>query len=132
MLFILLLNIEVKSQQLNGVQDIVLLKRAYQLRYTIPDSAILIIDFIAAKKIQNLSRTCKGHSNLGYLYMEISEYDKAIEEQKKKVEEAHFLLEEKNEEIITSIRYAKRIQDSLLTSQKYIERNINRLKSMGK
>ena len=45
------------------------------------------------------------------------------------VETAHLLLEEKNEEILASIRYAKRIQDSLLTSQKYIERNINRLKS---
>ena len=52
-----------------------------------------------------------------------------IEEQKQIVESAHLLLEEKNEEIIASIRYAKRIQDALLTSQKYIERNIQRLKN---
>jgi len=52
-----------------------------------------------------------------------------VEKQKAVVEVAHILLEEKNAEIIASIRYAKRIQDSLLTSQKYIERNINRLKS---
>ena len=52
-----------------------------------------------------------------------------IEQQKDVVEKAHLLLEEKNSEIIASIRYAKRIQDSLLTSQKYIERNINRLKN---
>ena len=51
-----------------------------------------------------------------------------IEQQKEVVEQAHHLLEEKNEEIIASIRYAKRIQDSLLTSQKYIARNIQRLK----
>lgn len=38
------------------------------------------------------------------------------------------LIEEKNSEIIASIRYAKRIQDALMTSQKYIERNMNRLK----
>jgi len=38
-------------------------------------------------------------------------------------------LEVKHEEILASIRYAKRIQDALLTSQKYIERNINRLKN---
>ncbi|MBV6483756.1 MAG: hypothetical protein KFKLKKLM_00210 [Flavobacteriales bacterium] len=37
-------------------------------------------------------------------------------------------LEEKHEEIIASIRYAKRIQDALLASQTYIERSINRLK----
>ena len=52
-----------------------------------------------------------------------------IEQQKAVVEKAHTLLEEKNNEIIASIRYAKRIQDALLTSQKYIERNINRLKN---
>ena len=52
-----------------------------------------------------------------------------VEQQKEVVEKAHFLLEEKNNEIIASIRYAKRIQDALLTSQKYIERNINRLKN---
>ena len=52
-----------------------------------------------------------------------------VETQKEIVEKAHTLLEEKNNEILASIRYAKRIQDALLTSQKYIERNINRLKS---
>jgi tetratricopeptide (TPR) repeat protein len=52
-----------------------------------------------------------------------------VEQQKEAVEEAHALLEEKNSEIIASIRYAKRIQDALMTSQKYIERNINRLKN---
>ena len=52
-----------------------------------------------------------------------------IEQQKAVVEKAHLLLEEKNEEILSSIRYAKRIQDALMTSQKYIERNINRLKN---
>ena len=53
-----------------------------------------------------------------------------VEKQKTIVEKAHLLLEEKNTEIIASIRYAKRIQDALMTSQKYIERNINRLKSL--
>jgi hypothetical protein len=54
-----------------------------------------------------------------------------VEKQKAVVEVAHILLEEKNAEIIASIRYAKRIQDALMTSQKYIERNINRLKTRG-
>jgi len=52
-----------------------------------------------------------------------------VEQQKAVVEKAHLLLEEKNNEVLASIRYAKRIQDALLTSQKYIERNIKRLKS---
>ncbi|HRN41635.1 MAG TPA: tetratricopeptide repeat protein [Vicingus sp.] len=54
---------------------------------------------------------------------------KITQKQKLEIELAHQQLEEKNAEIIASIRYAKRIQDSLLTSQKYIERNINRLKN---
>ena len=54
---------------------------------------------------------------------------KITQKQNMKIEKQHALLEEKNEEIIASIRYAKRIQDSLLTSQKYIERNLNRLKN---
>ena len=52
-----------------------------------------------------------------------------VEQQKEVVEKAHLLLEEKNNEILASIRYAKRIQDALMTSQKYMERNIERLKN---
>ncbi|MBI2280849.1 MAG: tetratricopeptide repeat protein [Bacteroidetes bacterium] len=52
-----------------------------------------------------------------------------VEQQKAVVEKAHLLLEEKNSEIIASIHYAKRIQDALMTSQKYMERNIIRLKT---
>ena len=48
--------------------------------------------------------------------------------QKAIIEKQKELVEEKNNEILASIRYAKRIQDALMTSQKYIERNINRLK----
>ena len=52
-----------------------------------------------------------------------------VEHQKIMVEKQKEVVEEKQKEILASIRYAKRIQDALLTSQKYIERNINRLKS---
>lgn len=38
------------------------------------------------------------------------------------------IIEEKQREIIDSIRYAKRIQNSLLPPEKYIEKSINRLK----
>ena len=38
------------------------------------------------------------------------------------------LVEEKQREILDSIHYAKRIQQSLLPTEKYIDKNINRLK----
>ncbi|MES2762762.1 MAG: tetratricopeptide repeat protein [Bacteroidota bacterium] len=37
------------------------------------------------------------------------------------------VIEEKQKEILDSIRYAKRIQTALLTSEKYINRNLNKL-----
>jgi tetratricopeptide (TPR) repeat protein len=52
-----------------------------------------------------------------------------VEQQKQIVEKQKELVEEKQDEILASIRYAKRIQDALLTSQTYIERNIKRLKN---
>ena len=49
---------------------------------------------------------------------------KIIEEQKIKVDEAFEKLAEKNKEVLDSIHYAKRIQTALLTSEKYIARNL--------
>ena len=40
---------------------------------------------------------------------------------------AYDIIELKNKEILDSIRYAKRIQNSLMTSEKYIDKNLNRL-----
>ncbi|HEX7415077.1 MAG TPA: hypothetical protein VF411_13615, partial [Bacteroidia bacterium] len=50
-----------------------------------------------------------------------------IEEQKQQVDKAYTQLHEKNEEVMASIRYAKRIQDALMTSEKYIHKTLNRL-----
>ena len=54
---------------------------------------------------------------------------RVTQQQKVIIEKQKELVEEKQKEIIDSIRYAKRIQDALLTSQTYIERNLKRLKS---
>ncbi|MBV6485545.1 MAG: hypothetical protein KFKLKKLM_02115 [Flavobacteriales bacterium] len=54
---------------------------------------------------------------------------KVAQKQKLIIEKQKELVEEKQKEIIDSIHYAKRIQDALLTSQNYIERNISRLKN---
>jgi two-component system NarL family sensor kinase len=53
---------------------------------------------------------------------------KIIEKQKEVVEIAHQQLEEKQKEVMDSIRYAKRIQQALLPSKKYIERILNKPK----
>lgn len=47
--------------------------------------------------------------------------------QKHIVEKSYELLDEKNKEVMASIRYAQRIQQSLLTSEKYIQNSLNRL-----
>lgn len=50
-----------------------------------------------------------------------------IEKQKEIVDHAYMELHEKNKEILDSIHYAQRIQRALLTSEKYIDRNLNKL-----
>ncbi|MBK6983618.1 MAG: hypothetical protein IPH32_02110 [Bacteroidetes bacterium] len=69
---------------------------------------------------------------LGFVYnrFRVTQKQKAIiEQQKVLVDEAFTHLEEKNKEVMDSIRYAKRIQTALLTSEKYIERKLNELNS---
>jgi cell division protein FtsL len=45
------------------------------------------------------------------------------------LEEKNKIIEEQQREVLDSIHYAKRIQQSLLATEKYIQRNIDRLKS---
>ncbi|HWY33822.1 MAG TPA: hypothetical protein VNX68_04205 [Nitrosopumilaceae archaeon] len=52
---------------------------------------------------------------------------KLIEKQKVFVDEAYHQLHEKNKEVMDSIHYAKRIQRALITSEKYISNQLNRL-----
>ncbi|MCW3076015.1 MAG: protein serine/threonine phosphatase [Bacteroidetes bacterium] len=73
----------------------------------------------------------------------ISKQKEIIEKQKEEVEiqrqlanermlvaekQTH-IIEEKQKEILDSIRYAQRIQSALITSEKYIERNLEKLKN---
>ena len=48
--------------------------------------------------------------------------------QKKIIEEKNKIVEKKQKEILDSIHYAKRIQQSLLPTEKYIVKNLKRLK----
>ena len=45
----------------------------------------------------------------------------------KETQQQKHIIEEKQKEILDSIYYAKRIQTALITSEKYIERNLNEL-----
>lgn len=50
-----------------------------------------------------------------------------IEEQKRRVDQAYESLHEKNKEVMDSIYYARRIQKALITSEKYVHRQLERL-----
>lgn len=54
--------------------------------------------------------------------------NKIIQSQKHILEQRNHEIEEKQKEILDSIYYARRIQHSLLTSEKYIQRSITKLK----
>ncbi len=60
----------------------------------------------------------------GFIFRSLS----VTRKQKTVIEEQKYLVESKQKEILDSIHYAKRIQQSLLPTDKYIEKNLNRLK----
>ncbi|HXD92551.1 MAG TPA: tetratricopeptide repeat protein, partial [Bacteroidia bacterium] len=63
-----------------------------------------------------------------YKRFKITQRQKSIiEKQKVLVDKAYEELHEKNKEVMDSIRYAKRIQTALITSEKYFENAFNRL-----
>lgn len=57
--------------------------------------------------------------------------NRIIAEQKKQVDKAYSQLHEKNKEVIDSIYYAQRIQNSILPSQKRIEKELERVRGNG-
>ncbi|HXD93789.1 MAG TPA: hypothetical protein VNX01_11275, partial [Bacteroidia bacterium] len=63
-----------------------------------------------------------------YKRFRVTQKQKAIiEDQKILVDKAYEELHEKNKEVMDSIRYAKRIQTALITSEKYIESSLSKL-----
>ena len=53
----------------------------------------------------------------------------AVERQKLEVERQKIIVEEHRKDMIDSITYAKRIQMALLPSERYINKNLRRLKT---
>lgn len=65
------------------------------------------------------------------LYRALSAKKKAnqlLEIKNKEIEEQKLIVEEKQREVIDSIRYAKRIQNALITNEHYIRQNLKRLR----
>jgi hypothetical protein len=52
--------------------------------------------------------------------------ERKVKERTLELQEQKELVEEQNKDILDSIRYAKRIQDSLLPSEKYLERHLSK------
>lgn len=55
--------------------------------------------------------------------------EQKVKERTAELEEQKDIVEEKNKEITDSIRYAKRIQKTLMPSERFIEKNMDRLKN---
>lgn len=56
--------------------------------------------------------------------------EQKVKNRTKELAEEKHLVEEKQKEILDSIRYAKRIQNALLPQEKYINRKIKDLKKL--
>jgi tetratricopeptide (TPR) repeat protein len=80
------------------------------------------------EKKQEIIRNCFIGGFILLLILVLFVYRNYREKQKanKIITEQKLLVEEKQKEIIDSIRYAKRIQQSLMPSEKYIERNLKK------
>jgi tetratricopeptide (TPR) repeat protein len=110
----------VKNAELQKVKDAQLaaqnasLKQERTQRYALYGGLILIAGFFAF--VFNRFRV-------------IQKQKQVIENQKVLVDKAYETLHEKNKEVLDSIYYARRIQRALVTSEKYIEKNLKRLVS---
>lgn len=70
----------------------------------------------------------RGYRNKQKANIVIVQQKLQVEQQKLEVEKQRDIVEEKQKEILDSIHYAKRIQKSLMPTEKYINKNIERLK----
>ena len=64
--------------------------------------------------------------------MQINRQKILVEKKNEIIEQQKMLVEEKQKSILDSINYAQRIQQALLPTEKYIEKNLNRLKDRKK
>lgn len=87
-----------------GDEELVCYKQAHRNMYFLVTGLIILIALIAIKLLRTNRKT-----------------NKILKAQKE-------IIEEKNKDITDSIYYARRIQRSLLPPEKYIQKNLDRLK----
>lgn len=88
---------------------------------------LVLVAVFALLMYRRFKITQKQKQIIEFQKEEVSKQKTIVEEQKHILEIQKDLVEEKQKEIIDSIHYAKRIQTALLTSEKYIDRNLNKL-----
>ena len=89
----------------------------------------MVAGFVSDKIKQALIEALHAQDKLiNQLDKMVKEKTIEITEQKDEIEKQHFELREKQKEILDSIHYAKRIQNSLMPNDKYIDRNLKQLK----
>ncbi len=71
----------------------------------------------------------RAYRNKQRANMQINRQKIEVERKNKIIEEQKMLVEEKQKSILDSINYAQRIQQALLPTEKYIEKNLKRLKN---
>jgi hypothetical protein len=86
---------------------------------------------LAEKKKQNILLYSVSSFGLLLLGFALFVYRSYLQKQKANIEitKQKELIEEKQKEILDSITYARRIQRSLLPSEKYVEKNLMRLRN---
>jgi len=82
----------------------------------------IVAGLISVKVRESLLSSLHAKNELIY------QLDKKVAEKTEEVTNKNIILEEKNKNITDSIHYAKRIQQSLLPTEKYIDRSLKRLK----
>jgi hypothetical protein len=92
---------------------------------------VLSISFFAP---ENVRQEAAKYMNLlsilfvVFLYRNVRKSKRAVVEKNKEIEYQKQLIEHKQKEIIDSINYARRIQMTLITSEKYIQEKLQQLK----
>ncbi len=110
---------EAKIKELNLIQQEKQTQINRQLYFIIGGVIVLIFVGIVAFSLYRSNKIRKR------INTQLSEKNKLIEHQKE-------IVDSKNKAILDSIYYAKRIQQSLLPSTKYLERNFEKLKKTSK
>jgi tetratricopeptide (TPR) repeat protein len=113
---------EKENELLNKQIEIATIKSRDQKVYLIVTATVLILLGFFAFNLYKQNKQ-KQKTNL-----QLAEKNQIIQKQKILVDKAFEELAEKNKEVLDSIRYAKGIQTALLTSEKYIEKALKRLK----